>query len=425
MEMKFEVPKPIWYGEATTHKLEFPDEWEVEICAMKGSNESPLSNHKIQRRFEHPLGTERISELARGKKEIAIIFDDMSRGTRVHRFIPYILNELLENGIEKDHIRFIMALGAHGARTRIDFVKKLGEDVVSNFAVYNHNPFQNCVSLGKTSRGIPVELNMEVAKCDLKIGIGSIVPHPTTGFGGGSKIILPGVVSMETIYQNHCLAGRYGPRRTLHPSVGLGLYEENIVYEDMEEAAEMAGLDVKIDALLNAKCETTDLFVGDPIIEYGEGVKVAVEHYVTKTPNDVDVVIANAPAKSNEARLAMWTGVALRDGGTMVILADTPEGQVTHYLEGKFGSGHGGRGWQPRNDHPKIGKVIIFSRYKEADPSLPISPRWKLVWKDRWPDVLEEIKKEHKSEVKVAIYPCAEIQYPLGGLPRTALQGIV
>jgi len=418
MEMRIELPKPTWYEEGA-YNLKFPDKWEVEICAMKGDHKSPLSHHEVQRKFESPLGTERISKLAKGKREVAIIFDDMARGTRVYQFVPHILNELQENGIAKDRIRFIMALGAHGTRTRIDFAKKLGEDVCSSFAVYNHDPFQNCVKLGKTSRGTSVELNKEVAKCDLKIGIGSIVPHPLTGFGGGSKIIVPGVASIETIYQNHVILGRSGPGRTPHPSIGFGIYEGNVVYEDLEEAAKIARLDVKVDALLNAKSETTDLFVGDPAIEFREGVKVAVKHYVTKPSNAVDVVIANVPTKSNEAAIAMWTAiVSLRDGGTMVLLADTPEGQTTHYLHGKFGSDLGGKGWRPTNDYPKIGKIIILSRYKEVDPLLPISPRWRLLWKDRWEDVLEEIEKEHKANVKVAVYPCAEIQYPPGGIRR-------
>jgi len=211
--------------------------------------------------------------------------------------------------------------------------------------------------------------------------------------------------------------GRFGSGLTPHPSVGLGLHEGNVIYEDMEEAAKLVGLDVKVDALLNAKSEATNLFVGDPVVEFKEGVKAAVEHYVTKPSSDVDVVVANVPSKSNEATLAMWTGLmSLRDGGTMVILADTPEGQVTHYLYGKFGVALGGKGWKPTEGHPKIRKIIVLSRYKEVDPLLPISSRWKMVWKRRWEDVLEEIKRNYKGEVKVAVYPCADIQYPTGGI---------
>ena len=39
--------------------------------------------------------------------------------------------------------------------------------------------------------------------CDLKIGIGCIVPHAFSGFGGGGKIILPGVSHIDSIAYNH------------------------------------------------------------------------------------------------------------------------------------------------------------------------------------------------------------------------------
>jgi nickel-dependent lactate racemase len=39
----------------------------------------------------------------------------------------------------------------------------------------------------------------------LKIAIGCILPHPQCGYGGGAKIILPGVAGMRSIiYKNWC-----------------------------------------------------------------------------------------------------------------------------------------------------------------------------------------------------------------------------
>jgi nickel-dependent lactate racemase len=70
--------------------------------------------------------------------------------------------------------------------------------VLKRFPVYNHNPFNNCVPIGTTKTfGTEVSINAEVMKSDLKIAIGGIVPHGMTGFGGGGKIILPGVASFR------------------------------------------------------------------------------------------------------------------------------------------------------------------------------------------------------------------------------------
>ena len=38
--------------------------------------------------------------------------------------------------------------------------------------------------------------------------------------------------------------------------------------EDDWEAAKLAGLDFKIDILMNSRCEVVGLFAGDPVAEY-------------------------------------------------------------------------------------------------------------------------------------------------------------
>jgi len=320
---KVKVPVLAWY-ENKELELEFPETWSVSVCQMKGHNARRLADSEIQKAFANPIGTKTIRELAEGKKEVAILFDDMSRATPSAMLIPYVLKELTAAGIAEDNIRFIAALGAHGAMNGVDFRKKLGDEVMGRFLVYNHNPYENCTPLGITKLGTPVAINSEFMACDLKIGIGSIVPHPF-GFGGGSKIILPGIASIETIDANHYRLG-------FASSVGIGKYEGNIWRQDVEEAASMAGLDVKIDGILNLKRELTMLFVGDPILEYAEGVKSAAKHYATDLVSDSDIVIANCYSKANEMCLApaIASPLLTNRGGDLVITAAFPEGQVTH-----------------------------------------------------------------------------------------------
>ena len=49
----------------------------------------------------------------------------------------------------------------------------------------------------------------------------------------------------------------------------------------MDEAAKMAGLDVKIDAVCNINREVAALFVGDVVEEHSEAVKLASRHLDT------------------------------------------------------------------------------------------------------------------------------------------------
>ena len=48
-------------------------------------------------------------------------------------------------------------------------------------------------ALGNLADGMPVYINPVVADADFKICLGGIYPHAAVGFGGGAKLILPGV----------------------------------------------------------------------------------------------------------------------------------------------------------------------------------------------------------------------------------------
>lgn len=255
-----ELPELNWYG-SKLQGFSLPDRWQVNVYNMSGYNKTAMKSAEIRAVLNNPIGTKPLKELASGKKEVVIIFDDMSRVTRTAEIVHEILLELAEAGIRDKQIRFVCSLGCHGALTRIDFAKKLGEDVLARFPVYNHNPFGNCVSVGKTKTyGTDVEVNEEVMSCDFKIAVGAVVPHPMSGFGGGGKIILPGVCSFKSIQHNH--EGCYRDMAALRGKLGSGRYDENPMAVDIEEAAEMIGLDFLVNALLNSNGETAGLFAG-------------------------------------------------------------------------------------------------------------------------------------------------------------------
>lgn len=342
------LPQFPWYEDSEL-EIDFPSNWKVIISKMLGHETPKLKKKEIKAAFSNLIGTPRISELARGKKEVVILFDDLSRPTKASELIPFILEELKEGGIREEGIRFVAALGAHGPMKLMDFKKNLGEEVVQRYPVYNHNPYENCTFLGNTSRGTPVSINSEVMSCDLKIAIGCIVPHDTAGFGGGGKII-NGIAHIDTIYANHHdVAGRdkptpENPLGKLHPSVGVGKVVDNLIRLDFEEMARMVGLDIIVNVVVNLRRETIGLFVGDVVSAHREGVKVAQKIYATELPGEVDVVVTNAYGKANEASVAIQRTFKLlkEEGGDMVLICNVLEGQICHYLSRSFGKNMGG-----------------------------------------------------------------------------------
>lgn len=400
------LPQMAWYGD-TTIDIDFPDSWDVTVCHTHGQSALALGDAGIRKAFAEPIGTKTIREMARGKKEVVILFDDLTRATPTHVLLPYVLEELGQAGITDEHIRLIAAIGAHGVMNGVCLRKKLGEEPMERFLVYNHNPYEFCTPLGSSSQGVPVVVNSEVMRCDLKIGIGSIVPHPLAGFGGGGKVILPGVSSVETISVNHNKLG------TL-PTVDVGKYEGNVARADIDEAARMAGLDVKVDAILNLKREVTALFVGDVVQEHREGVKLAKTHYAADFTGDCDIVIANCYFKANEVTLAPRVAHPFlkSSGGDMVFIAVTPEGQITHYLGRTFGANIGGRTWFERSTlPPNTRRLTVMSPYPDKVGADWTGPYDRVNRARTWKDVRSMLEKTYGRTAKVAVIPDATSQY--------------
>ncbi|MDH5391287.1 MAG: lactate racemase domain-containing protein, partial [Candidatus Bathyarchaeota archaeon] len=400
-------------------KLKFPEEWNVTVQAMEGHGKKPVDKEEIIYALRNPIGTKPLSRLAQGKKDVAVIFDDMTRPTKAYEVLPHVINELRKAGIKDANIRFVCANGSHGVFDRKDFVKKLGESVVESYPVFNHNPYANFVYSGRTKYGTPVEINAEVMACDLKIALGCIVPHPYFGYGGGAKIVLPGVASMRSICYNHGDLGGFSTaqdHRKVHPSCDLAygrVNEENILRLDSEEAAKIAGLDMIVNVLVDLRRNSTEIFAGDVVKAQREGVEAAKEHYRTPLPSEADIVVSNAYSKATEAAIASWPVLTLREGGDFVLIVNAPTGQVTHYVHGRWGTEvFGDLYLAPPSILNKAGRIILFSEYPEKQPWLELVPPEKTVRVKTWEEVMEELKNKHKHKAKVAVYPDATIQKP-------------
>ena len=409
------VPQLAWHKPRDL-ELAMPDDWQVQICHMDGHHRPELTVEEILKAVSNPIGTKPLSELARGKKEVVIVFDDMTRVTRVAKIVPVVLEELIQAGIHDDNIRFICSLGLHGAMYRSDFVKKLGEEVVTRFRVYNHNPFGNCIYVGTTNTfKTRVHINEEYIKCDLKIVIGSCVPHPVAGFGGGSKNIMPGIASFDTIDWHHKVGGaRIDPVcADAQPTQGMGIVPDNNLFKrDINEATELVGIDFLINTIPNLWGEPVAVYAGQWQQSYSAAVQDARKHFRTPPTTDKDIVISNNYAKANESMIGLASAIPLVDsrGGDIVVIANAPEGQVTHYLTGPFGKTSFAVQYSQCDIPAHVYHVIAYNEYPHRGSSW-FEDHDKIVYMSRWKNVLESLQRHHGARASVAVIPDATNQF--------------
>ena len=404
--MRVRVPQLYWQ-EPSEMDLDFPDSWDVHFCPPRGHDRPRLSAEEMQRAFDSPFGTPPLRELARGRKQVAILFDDITRPTRTYEIASYVLKELAAAGISDDQIRFIAAVGTHGAHDNLAHRLKLGQEILERFPVFNHNPYENCVEVGTTSRGTRLAVNREVMNCDLRLAIGCVLPHPQVGFGGGGKIILPGVSHIDSITHFHAKVPFTAPE-----TIGPGNYDQNVMRMDFEEACKLAGLDFTADALVNLKGEITALFTGDPVEEHREAVKLAKEVYATERVAELNVLVSNTFLKANEAFVAVPTALKSlgMGGGSLVMIMNSPMGQVVHYLMRSFGSDYGGRLFSARTLPPQF-KIIIVNPVKDMTCVDMFSYASAVTWAKTWGEARQALEKNHPDGARVAVYPDCTTQY--------------
>ena len=404
------VPSRRWYDNEE-RELTFPDAWQVDNLTSSGFDKPGLTANQIRERIEKPVEGLTLDELARGKQQAVIVFDDMTRPTPVKDVTPYVLAALHRAGMKKDQIRFLWALGSHGTYDMIAARKKLGDEIVENYHVYNHDAFQNTVSVGRTPTGVELWLNKGFMDCDLKIGIGCITAHLHVGFGGGAKLILPGVAGIESINQFHNQYYRDTSR------IGLGNFDNNIMREECDSAGDLAGFDFKVDCLINRRGEIANLYAGPFRTTHARGGEEAREHYGISIKGQYDITVSNAYGKANESTIALFMALPTLKAdaaGTVVVISDAPEGQVPHYVCRSWGTCYGGRHFKPHAKGSilsKAKKVIILNPHPTPSCLDWIGHADDLIVVKTWQEALNILKGDYPGAARVGVIQDGTMQY--------------
>ena len=402
-----------WYGDNEL-TLNFPTGWEVEMLAPKDA--PAMSKNQIEQAFAEPLGTPRISELAKGKKSAAIIVDDLNRPTPASQVIPFLLRELAAAGVPKSEIRFVVGVGAHRPITSEEIIKKVGADIAAEYEVTNHNFLSGDLrALGNLDNGTPVYINRIVADSDFKICIGGIYPHSSVGFSGGAKLIVPGTAGFSTMYYFHAFPPGRGP------AVIEGQSDEPDRRDTIEMAAAALGLDAIANVVLNSRREICGLFVGDFIKAHRKGAHFAMDTYKTEisetTRTGSDLVVINCyPLDADAIQLdKALAAFSYFENAYTIALYPASDGSCFH---GLFDRLDYPRYLRQRNEQtptelptPKLGRrtqLHVWSEHFGVDDFYKEYPS-SLLFRNL-DQLIELLTEELPAHAKVAVLPVAGIQ---------------
>ena len=301
------------------------------IPSTSSKNEKDI----IKEALQNPISSPKLEEIVHAGEKICIVIPDITRlWQKSAIYLPFIVDELLQSGIEAKDILFISATGSHRNQTEDEYRQLLGDNLYGKFNIIDHdcNDKDNLVYLGKTSSGTPVSINKKAMECDHIIIAGGIVYHFLVGFSGGKKPIVPGIASYETIMANHGLALNENLGEGTRAEIKCGNIINNIVHIDMEEAAGLVNPSFMFNVIMDSNGNISAAFAGNYIKAHEQGREYVDNSDSVNIKEKADLIIATAggyPKDINlyqSSKLFFNSREAVKKGGTIIALAECSEG---------------------------------------------------------------------------------------------------
>ncbi|HEX9745461.1 MAG TPA: nickel-dependent lactate racemase [bacterium] len=278
--------------------------------------------------LKKPVQSQSFEKLAiQTKGDVIVLCSDHTRVDKKETVLPWILDELNFYGIPDERISILVALGTHvnpGLERILTEIGPAGKRV----KVIPHDQDGEFIDYGISTAGTHVLINKLIDSADLLVMYSAVIHHYFAGYGGGRKIIMPGIASLETIRQNHSLLWESvedeGGRS---PFAVSGILNRNPIHKDIAENVEKILADRRhfsINTVLSPDKEFCCFYGGNIFDAHHESRKVADELYQVELPAKADVVIAASggfPKDLNlvQAHKGMDNAVrALKPGGTLI-----------------------------------------------------------------------------------------------------------
>ena len=277
----------------------------------------------IEQALDEPVGTPGLEELARGKKDVVIVTSDITRPMPSWRVLPHVISRLEKAGVSRLCITIIFALGTHRRQTPEEMRHLVGDEIYDTCRCIDSSEC-DFIHIGSTKNGTPVDIADKVVHSDLKICLGNIEYHFFAGYSGGAKAIMPGVSTMDAIRRNHS--------RMIHPMSRAGVLEGNPVRDDLEEAAEICGVDFLLNVVLDEHKKVIYAVAGELTRAHRNGCRFLDGFYRREIKKLADIVIVTqggAPKDLNlyQTQKALANAEqAVRPGGIIILAGACPEG---------------------------------------------------------------------------------------------------
>ena len=310
------------YGK-TIQAVTVPDKNVLGVLMSNPMKHLRHGQEAVEFALQNPIGAPKLGTLVKSGQKIAIITSDISRPLPSYDVLPPVLKELFSAGVKAEDVTVVFALGSHRPHTKEEMIALVGQEVYDTVRCVDSDP-EDCIHMGTTKAGTPVDITRSVAEADFKICLGNIEFHYFAGYSGGAKAIMPGVSTRDAIQANH--------RMMVSEDACAGKLEGNPIRIDIEEAGEICGIDYIVNAVLDEHKHIVYCVAGDVTKAHREGCKYLDRMYRCNIPEKADIVIVSQGGAPKDANLYQTQKAldnakhAVKKGGTIILIGACPEG---------------------------------------------------------------------------------------------------
>lgn len=299
-----------------------------------------------------------------------VISDDGHTRAQQQIVLSYLLNNLAALGLPYENIAILVARGARPPLDKEELQKLVLPSFFSLVKVENHEADDTTlVTLGTTSRGTPVRVNLLCTQPRKVILLSAVYYDIMSGYSGGPRAIMPGVCSMDGILKNNSLA--LSPNAPCsHPRVGPGIIAHNPVCEDAMEACGMVNPVFSIHLVGDIQGRLCGIFAGHWRDAWLQSTRMVMSYAGASIPLPGDIALASCggyPMDSDLMKAAYGIVCAarcVRNAGTLAVLAECRDGNGPEEFFQWVQSRNRGTLVQDLRDHFTQEGYLFFALYE-------------------------------------------------------------
>ena len=264
--------------------------------------------------------------------DVAIVLADKTRLCGYPIFLPVLVKTLTEFGAAKDNITMYIAYGTHSRQTESESYE-VYKEAYNNYRFVHHDCRENnsFAKLGKTKRGTPIYMRKDMLDSSFIITFGAISHHYFAGYGGGRKLIFPGLGRLDAIYKNHGLFLDQ-QNRVLAASCLPGVLNGNPLAEDLAEYETFRPADLSIHGIIDSRGNVCDLLLGSGKDHFQKACRQHGKNCEKTSDKLYDLVIASCGGYPKDINFIQshkalhHASMFVKDKGHLIVLAKCSEG---------------------------------------------------------------------------------------------------